>query len=171
MWRTLASRHSIALVALAAAAGLSCSGGIGGDSVTGPDLVATAPVTDESGTFEASKTTGKVTVCHKGQDLRVASSALPAHLAHGDTEGSCSSPCPCYSADQVAAAASCEGATTQCVRFGDSYLCRIACDSASFDYFLAPDSCEGPGGTSLVDSAQYDACFDILLTECPAFQL
>jgi hypothetical protein len=31
----------------------------------------------------------KVTVCHNGKDLEIASSALPAHLGHGDTSGSC----------------------------------------------------------------------------------
>lgn len=169
MWRGSTSRYSIGLLILVAAAGLSCSGGIGGDSVTGPDLVAAAPGVEDSGTFEASKRTDKVVVCHKGKDLRVAPSAVAAHLRHGDTEGSCSSPCPCFTADQVAAAASCDGAATQCIRFGDSYLCRIVCDSASFDFFLASDTCEGPRSSSPVDSTQHDACFDILLTECPAF--
>ncbi len=29
----------------------------------------------------------RVTICHKGKTTTVAESALPAHLAHGDTEG------------------------------------------------------------------------------------
>jgi hypothetical protein len=32
----------------------------------------------------------KVTVCHKGNELSVSSSAVPAHLSHGDKLGSCS---------------------------------------------------------------------------------
>ena len=32
----------------------------------------------------------KVTLCHNGHTITVALSALPAHLAHGDTEGPCS---------------------------------------------------------------------------------
>jgi hypothetical protein len=31
----------------------------------------------------------KVTLCHNGHTITVAFSALPAHLAHGDTEGLC----------------------------------------------------------------------------------
>jgi hypothetical protein len=31
----------------------------------------------------------KVTVCHRGQTLEIARSALPAHLNHGDTIGPC----------------------------------------------------------------------------------
>jgi len=32
----------------------------------------------------------KVTICHKGREITISSSALNAHLNHGDTEGSCS---------------------------------------------------------------------------------
>lgn len=31
----------------------------------------------------------KVTICHKGHTITIAQSALPAHLAHGDTVGPC----------------------------------------------------------------------------------
>ncbi len=31
----------------------------------------------------------KVTLCHKGQTILVAESAVPSHLAHGDTLGPC----------------------------------------------------------------------------------
>jgi hypothetical protein len=31
----------------------------------------------------------KVTICHKGKTISVASSAVPAHLRHGDTRGAC----------------------------------------------------------------------------------
>lgn len=31
----------------------------------------------------------KVTICHKGRTLKVAKSAVRAHLAHGDTMGPC----------------------------------------------------------------------------------
>jgi hypothetical protein len=39
----------------------------------------------------ASNCSGKVDVCHKGHTLSISSSALAAHLAHGDYVGSCSS--------------------------------------------------------------------------------
>jgi hypothetical protein len=32
---------------------------------------------------------GKITICHEGNTLHVDEHALPAHLAHGDTIGSC----------------------------------------------------------------------------------
>jgi hypothetical protein len=32
---------------------------------------------------------GKVTICHKGHTITVSKNALPAHLRHGDTEGTC----------------------------------------------------------------------------------
>jgi hypothetical protein len=32
----------------------------------------------------------KYTICHKGHEISVAASAVPAHLAHGDSQGSCS---------------------------------------------------------------------------------
>jgi YD repeat-containing protein len=41
-------------------------------------------------TTNARRKNEKVTVCHNGKDLEIASSALPAHLGHGDTSGSCS---------------------------------------------------------------------------------
>jgi hypothetical protein len=31
----------------------------------------------------------KVTICHKGHSITISRKALPAHLAHGDTIGSC----------------------------------------------------------------------------------
>jgi hypothetical protein len=31
----------------------------------------------------------KYTVCHKGHEISVAASAVPAHLAHGDSQGAC----------------------------------------------------------------------------------
>jgi hypothetical protein len=31
----------------------------------------------------------KVTICHKGRTIKVAQSAVRAHLAHGDTLGAC----------------------------------------------------------------------------------
>jgi hypothetical protein len=34
----------------------------------------------------------RVLICHKGKTICVASSALAAHLAHGDQKGKCSEP-------------------------------------------------------------------------------
>jgi len=30
-----------------------------------------------------------ITICHKGNTITISISALPAHLAHGDTLGAC----------------------------------------------------------------------------------
>jgi hypothetical protein len=40
-----------------------------------------------------AKTEAKVTICHKGQTIKVAASAVKAHLAHGDTVGKCPISC------------------------------------------------------------------------------
>lgn len=38
---------------------------------------------------KASSTRAKIIVCHKGNTIIIGSPAVPAHLAHGDTEGKC----------------------------------------------------------------------------------
>ena len=40
--------------------------------------------------LNAFSAAAKVEVCHKGQEVNVASSSLSAHMAHGDDEGECS---------------------------------------------------------------------------------
>jgi hypothetical protein len=43
-----------------------------------------------SGTTSTSASSTKVDVCHKGNTINVAPSAVPAHIAHGDSLGACS---------------------------------------------------------------------------------
>jgi hypothetical protein len=165
------------LLAIAVSAlGISCGGGLEADSPTGvsalPDFVEENAA--EVGEVSASGK-NKVLICHKGKDKKVPESAVPGHLGHGDTLGSCAAPepdpnpCPCYTADQVAATAACPGAVTQCVRIGAGYLCRIVCSGTNSDFFLDTTSCQGPQVSSPVDSTQYDACLGILQAECPSF--
>ena len=46
----------------------------------------------------------KVTICHKGETLSVASSAVSAHMQHGDVEGACvAAPPPVPPANTMAA--------------------------------------------------------------------
>ncbi len=45
-------------------------------------------------------TASKVTVCHKGREINISSSALEAHLNHGDTLGPCSSATDADSEDE-----------------------------------------------------------------------
>jgi hypothetical protein len=158
------------VLAAATALGLSCHGGLETQGVTGPTSTADLTALEDTGTFEASGRDDQVLVCHKGRDLLVATSAVPAHLAHGDTLGSCQpAGCPCFTADQVAAAAACPGAATLCFQSGGQYLCEIQCPTATYDYFLAPDRCDGPQVDSPIDASQFQACFDVLRSECPSF--
>jgi len=53
-----------------------------------------------STSFNAFSGQDKVEVCHKGQEISVASPALGAHRAHGDTVGSCDE----YESEQAEAA-------------------------------------------------------------------
>jgi hypothetical protein len=170
MWRPGAWRKLNVVAVLAAAAlGLSCNAGLDSGGVTGPTPMSELPGLDEAGTFEASSHATSL-VCHKGRDLLVAPSAVAAHLAHGDTEGPCEAACPCYTAEEVAAsAAACSDPVTLCIQGNGSYLCEIQCPGESYDYFLAANSCEGQGGSSSIDATQFQACFDILRTECPSF--
>ena len=43
---------------------------------------------------QAADATGEMTsVCHNGNTIVISTAALPAHLAHGDTEGRCADDC------------------------------------------------------------------------------
>jgi hypothetical protein len=142
----------------------------------GPTAVTPLPGGDGGDLFSSSGRKGKETVCHKGKEISVASSAVAAHLAHGDTKGACGDPCPCFTAGQVASLAACPGNYTQCILDGGGYMCRIWCPDADMSYdltefVLGAETCQGPGTSSSVDSAQHAACFNILLTECPSFDL
>jgi hypothetical protein len=169
MWRPGAWRKLKAVSIVATAVlGLSCHAGLDDGGVTGPTSMTDFATLDEAGSFEASSHATSL-VCHKGRDLLVAPSAVAAHLAHGDTEGPCQAACPCYTAEQVAASAACPNPVTLCFQSNGEYLCEIQCATETYDYFLSPDSCEGPQVSSSIDSTQFQACFDVLRTECPAF--
>ena len=45
--------------------------------------------TEEGPNLGLAKGKEKVTICHKNETITVAAPALPAHLAHGDTQGAC----------------------------------------------------------------------------------
>jgi hypothetical protein len=75
--------------------GQDTGGGGGGQPPTGPNppdgSVATPfPVVTPEPLAEATATSDKVVICHKGKNtLTISVDALPAHLAHGDTIGPC----------------------------------------------------------------------------------
>lgn len=92
------STAALAVLVVVAALGLwSCGGSY--ESPTAP--VSIQSEGEEVGAVTASAAT--VTVCHKGKDLKVSSSALAGHLRHGDRLGSCTPPpaasCPCFTSD------------------------------------------------------------------------
>jgi hypothetical protein len=95
-------------VMIATAATWSCGGATQGP--TAPLAVQAVQPGDQDGGGVTASGNGKLTVCHKGKDLSVSTSALGGHLGHGDRLGSCSPAvaCPCFSASGLATvAASC----------------------------------------------------------------
>ena len=146
----LASRMAPVVVAMAAAV-VAWSCGSPQESPTSP--VAVQSTDGESGAVTSSAVP-KVTICHKGQELRVSTSALGGHLGHGDRLGSCAAACPCFTStgiDQMAA---------QCdanlyVDCSEKYSVAMFCWSdggganlGAFQAILGTDTC----GTVLKDS-------------------
>jgi hypothetical protein len=127
------------MVAVAALGVWSCGGSH--ESPTGPALVPdiatpAAPVavqaTGEEG--EGSLTSScrpprKITICHKGQTMKVSFLALIAHLRHGDRLGPCTpsaATCPCYTVSGLAdVAAQCSAAPI--ASCGDQYSLNLFC--------------------------------------------
>jgi hypothetical protein len=95
------------------------------DAVTDPALVVS-----DAGTLTASGDERKVLVCHKGADKLVPAEAMPDHIAHGDTLGSCSgTACPCFRADNIVAVEEkCKGTINATCAPGDPYLLSLQCD-------------------------------------------
>jgi len=145
-------------------------------SCGGPQESPTSPVAvdradGESGSVTASAA-ARVTVCHKGQELRVATSAIGGHLVHGDRLGSCAAVCPCFTSagiDQLAA---------QCgpnlfVDCSQKYSVAMFCfggganpSLGAFKAILGTDTC----GTMLRDStgAWLDSTLDVSADEYEA---
>jgi hypothetical protein len=163
------SRMAALVVALAAA---FVAGSCGGpqESPTGPVAIGTAR---GDGGSVTSSAVGKVTVCHKGQELRVSGSAIGGHLGHGDRLGSCAAACPCFTSagiDQMAA---------QCdlnlhVDCSQKYSVALYCWGdeggsrlGTFEAILGTDTCgtvlkDSTGAfaesTQPVSAAEYEAC-------------
>lgn len=56
-------------------------------------LVAAGSLLAMKATTTAAGGDDKVTICHNGNTIEVAASAVPAHLAHGDAYGPCGDDC------------------------------------------------------------------------------
>ena len=90
----------LAVVAVALAL-VACGGSMRRESVTSAPVVESAPSAVDNGTVSESGV-DKVPVCHKGVTKMVPQGAVEDHLGHDDTRGAC---CPCFSANEINAAA------------------------------------------------------------------
>ena len=164
---------ALILIALVAAGGLwSCGGSR--DSLTAP--VAVLDVGDEAGAVTSSGA-GKVTICHKRQDLQVAASALAGHLRHGDRVGSCAAVCPCFTSTGIGEVAALCGVTpiASCpVQYSINLFCAPGGSGGSvsnlglFQARLGTNTCstttqdpltgEPVTATMAVTPVQYEAC-------------
>jgi hypothetical protein len=165
---------------------MSCGGSPVGETVSGPTVVAGAlpdatAAVDAGVVAEAGKKARKVEkvlLCHKGRDKQVPPSAVGGHLRHGDSLGSCSAPigCPCFSSDDIQAAASqCSTTVTQTCSVGDPYYLFLGCEAGGsvppsvLGVYLTQTSdggyCErndvfGSFSQAGLTSAEYQACVD-----------
>jgi hypothetical protein len=190
--RTLSIHGAAAFsAALAVAAGAwSCGGSL--PSPTAPAVLSAGG--EEGGGVEASAA-HKITVCHKGKDLKVAAAALGGHLAHGDRLGSCTPAvaCPCFTAAGIAdVAAQCSG--TLLASCPATYSVQLFCAPSGgsgtignlglFEARLGTDSCSttfadsttgNPVTVTLpVSPEQFEACRKAIVdspvypSSCPA---
>jgi hypothetical protein len=124
------------LLAVAALGFWSCGGSY--ESPTAPAIVqesAAAPDTtqnageNDEGNVTSSCRHRKITICHKGQTIKVSFFALFAHLRHGDRIGPCAPPaatCPCFTAEGLAdVAAQCSAPPI--ASCGDPYSINLFC--------------------------------------------
>lgn len=170
----------VGVVALCVASVVACGGG-GRDSVTGPATIASGAL-NEGGTLGESAAS-QIVVCHKGQDLAVAGSAVSAHLGHGDKLGSCAAVCPCFTSQGInSLAATCSiGLVAQCpAQYSLQLYCSPGPFSSNLGYFearLGTSSCMSITQDALtgnlvraekvVSSAEYDACRAAIVMSTP----
>ena len=131
----------VALLVMAAATGLwSCGGSAEGPTAPLPLPEASAPaasVTADEATGGVSESHfRKITICHKGETLKVGLAALLGHLRHRDRLGACSAAaaCPCFTSDGLGDVAD------QC----SASLTASCPEQYSLSLFCAPG---GGGGT------------------------
>ena len=118
----------------------------------------------------------KVLVCHKGRKtLRVSQEALRGHLRHGDTLGSCTAAtCPCFSVNDINAAAQCSGNLSSQCSTGDPAFLFLTCDAGSTGVLGIYASATASGGSCSRDdvhgsvsqnglnNAEYQACVNVI---------
>lgn len=60
-------------------------------ALMGPTSAGSLFANTASAGYGGSNSASKVTICHNGNTIKVAKSAVSAHTKHGDTKGACSS--------------------------------------------------------------------------------
>jgi hypothetical protein len=174
----MASRYLTGAAVALAFCAWSCDGSHSPASPTAPVDVAGG---DEAGAATASAA-GKITICHKGQELRVSVNALGGHIGHGDRVGSCAATCPCFSSAGI------EQMAGQCpvgllVGCYPAYSISMFCVSGgsvgnmgSFEAYLGSNTCSttlqdayGNFSTSTqnVTPEEYEACRQALVGSTP----
>lgn len=118
---------------------------------------------------------GKVEICHRAgaavQTIVVAASAMPAHLAHGDTEGACTTPCACDDADlctddTCGADGSCHHVAVSC---DDGNPCTAESCSPSTGCAYTPvagAACDDSNECTTGDSCSDGACHGSAIAGC-----
>jgi hypothetical protein len=148
------ARFGSSLVPVAVVLGLSMGVGSCGGPQESPTSPAALQSVDDAGGSVGSSAVGRVTVCHKGQELRVAGSALGGHLVHGDRLGTCAAVCPCFTSagiDQMAAQCDANLYVDCAQKYSVAMFCWGGGGGANlgaFEAILGTDTC----GTVLKDS-------------------
>ena len=116
------STLALTVFAVVAALGVWSCGG----SYESPTAAVAIQSGGEGDDAVASSGAGKITICHKGEDLKVSASALAGHLRHGDRLGTCAAVCPCFTSGGLAdIAAQCS--VPPIASCGDPYSINLFC--------------------------------------------
>lgn len=156
------SRLSGPVAALAAGVvALSCGGGAERQTVAGPAPVALQPTTaDDGGSLSEAVKPSKTLLCHYDattqtwSDLNVPAPAVEAHLKHGDTLGSCTPACPCFTAADLVAPSCPTGTTLGASCENGPYSLTLACGNTHHVTAMAD---QGLGNCWMINAQQdYD---------------
>lgn len=63
-------------------------------ALMGPTSAGSLFANTASAGYGGGSSSSKVTICHNGNTIKVAKSAVSAHLAHGDVQGTCTTVAP-----------------------------------------------------------------------------
>jgi len=179
-----------ALAAGAAVVSLACGAPARHEEAASPlSATAVTPSGESNAVSASANDKERVTLCHYDAvtgtyfDLVLPLSAVQGHLNHGDRPGSCTASCPCFTAEDIAAAASRCSTTVlaSCpVTYSLGLFCAAASDTAPvgnlgyWESVVGQDSCswttwDPVSGNAVtetrpVDAIQFQACRSVLVT-------